>query len=186
MRSRMRARAAAAHIYRLAVAALFHFLNQREQRPRRRILLRRMVNFPRPCAIFRLPRHQPRRFGNNLRKNIHAHGKIRSSRPAPSRRAPRFRAPAPCDQTSRSFRSPTLTPSRASRSIFSGAVSGRRKFNRCVNAAKILRRHPFELRIVVHVAGAASRRIRIPAQAARSNAPFFRNRQSPDSSSQFS
>src|SRR5580700_10787561 len=78
VRSRMRSGAAAARIDWLAVAALFHLFNQREQRSRGRVLFRRMVNFPRPRAILGLLREQPRRLRNYLIEHARAHREIRA------------------------------------------------------------------------------------------------------------
>ena len=55
-----------------AETRLLHRGLQKERRPRWRVLLRGMVNFPRPGFVFRFVRKQLRRGSNDAEKSVHA------------------------------------------------------------------------------------------------------------------
>src|SRR3984885_9817619 len=150
VRSGIRASAAAAGVNRPVVALFFHALDQGQERSRGCVFFRRMMNFPRPCAVFRLAGEQPRCLCHNLVEHACSNGEIR---------APDQARPASLDGClcALDFAKPSRGPDpgihpqpREPFDIFDGC-RGSREFHRSIHAAEIFRRQALKLRIVVHV-----------------------------------
>src|SRR5438046_10003936 len=73
----MRAGAVRTQVFRAVVAASAQRLRELPERAGRRVLLRRMVNFPTPGFVFGLSRNQTGSMRNDLNEKIYAYGKIR-------------------------------------------------------------------------------------------------------------
>src|SRR5260370_31091222 len=56
----------------------FHFVDDFQKRAAGRVLFGRMMNFPRPGAVFVVARDAPRSFRGELKKDIHTDREIRA------------------------------------------------------------------------------------------------------------
>src|ERR1035437_10382420 len=71
-----RAGAICAHVDGARIARLLHLFHQLQQGTRWRVFLRRVMDFPGPCAVCRLGRQQPRGFRHQAEEDVHADRKI--------------------------------------------------------------------------------------------------------------
>src|SRR5580698_294645 len=150
VRSGIRAGTAAAGVNRSGVTLFFHPLDQCQQRSRRCILFRRMVNLPAPCAIFRLVGKEPRCLCHNLGEYACSDRKIRAPDQARSAALDGCLRALDLAKPSRGPDYGIHTQPRQSLDIFDGC-RGSREFHRRIHVAEVLCRQALELGVVVHV-----------------------------------